>query len=315
MARKRSAISRRKKSSNGGGKKTLALIVVLVAVVAGYFLWQQSQQAPAPAPAKKKPVAPTQPHLPIPPRVAPQPQISSVSVPVERPQPVVVPQQKGAGKVAIIVDDMGASMQELQGLLSIKLPVTFSVIPSLAHARGVAEAAHRAGADVMVHMPMEPEGYPKQPMEKIGLLVAMENPEIEERVTGYFRNVPYAVGANNHMGSRFTQNKEKMEVVLKVLKEKGVFFVDSKTSPASVGYRTARQLGLICAERQVFLDNVQDERAISKQLAQAVAIARKRGEAIAICHPHPATIRALHAAMPAFAKSGISFVYISRLVN
>ena len=210
---------------------------------------------------------------------------------------------------------MGSSLKEVNALLAMKLPLTFSVIPSLAHAREVAEAAHGAGAEVMIHMPMEPEGYPRQPMEKIGLLVAMADPEIVQRVNGYFRAVPFAVGANNHMGSRFTQSAEKMEVVLKVLQEKGMFFVDSKTSPASVGYQRARALGLKCAARQVFLDNVQDEALIGKQLDQVAAIARKRGSAIAICHPHPATIRALQAMMPQLAKDGITFVHASALTN
>jgi uncharacterized protein len=162
---------------------------------------------------------------------------------------------------------------------------------------------------------MEPQGYPKQPMEKIGLLVSMEDGEIEKRVNGYFGFVPFAAGANNHMGSRFTENAEKMEVVLKVLKGKGMFFVDSRTSPASAGYRTAHALGLKCGARQVFLDNVQDEAAIGKQLAQAAAIARKKGSAIAICHPHPSTIRALKAMMPKLAREGITFVHASRIVK
>jgi hypothetical protein len=167
----------------------------------------------------------------------------------------------------------------------------------------------------MVHMPMEPEGYPRQPMEKIGLLVSMAEPDIVERVNGYFRAVPFAVGANNHMGSRFTQSAEKMDVVLKVLQGKGVFFVDSRTSPASVGYQRARALGLRCGTRQVFLDNVQDEALIGKQLAQLAAIARKKGSAIAICHPHPATIRALKALLPQLAKEGITFVHASALTS
>jgi polysaccharide deacetylase 2 family uncharacterized protein YibQ len=264
----------------------------------------------APAPRLRLP-----PHV-VPPHAAPtQQKLSSVSAPAVKPHPVTTPKPKGTGEVAIIIDDMGSSMQELRALLSIKLPLTFSVIPSLAHAKGVAEAAHGAGAEVMVHMPMEPDGYPKQRLEKIGVLLNMEDPEIVERVNGYFRSVPFAVGANNHMGSRFTQDADKMEVVLKVLKGKGVFFVDSKTSPASVGYRTARALGLRCGVRQVFLDNVQDEALIGKQLAQVAAIARKRGAAIAICHPHPATIRALKAMMPELARSGIVFVHASALTS
>ena len=257
------------------------------------------------------------PHLKLPPRPAAlQARISSAAPPVVAKPPAALPRHAvGPGSVAIIIDDMGASPRELKELLSIGLPLTFSVIPSLAHAREVAQAAHIAGAEVMVHMPMEPEGYPRQPMEKIGLLVSMANPEIVERVNGYFRAVPFAVGANNHMGSRFTQSAEKMDVVLGVLKEKGVFFVDSRTSPASVGYARAQALGLHCGTRQVFLDNVQDEALIGKQLAQVAAIARHKGSAIAICHPHPVTIRALKAMLPRLASEGITFVSASKNVK
>jgi len=313
LARKGKAVNRRKPSA-GGGKPLLALLLVAVLIAAAFFLLEHFRRSAPPAKVVTA-AAPATPHLRLPARPAVQPQLSSASAPAVKPHPVAAPRPKGPGQVAIIIDDMGTNLQELQALLSIKLPLTFSVIPSLAHAKGVAEAAHGAGAEVMVHMPMEPEGYPKQPMEKIGLLVAMENPEIAERVNGYFRSVPFAAGANNHMGSRFTQNAEKMGVVLKVLKGKGVFFVDSKTSPASVGYQTARALGLRCGARQVFLDNVQDEAAIGKQLAQVAAIARKKGAAIAICHPHPATIRALKARMPELARSGITFVSASDIVK
>lgn len=312
MAKKGKAVNRRKAPS-GGRKPVVALVVVIALIALGFFLLEHFRSSAPPA----KPAAPqATPHQKIPERQPVQGNVSTASVPQPVQPPVAAPQiPRGPGQLAIVIDDMGSSMAELQALLSIKLPITFSVIPSLAHAKGVSEGAHRAGAEVMVHMPMEPEGYPKQPMEKIGLLLNMDDQEIENRVNSYFRTVPFAVGANNHMGSRFTQNAEKMDVVLKVLKERDIFFVDSKTSPASVGYQRAHTLGLKSASRQVFLDNVQDVAAITRQLAQAAAVARKKGAAIAICHPHAATIRALQAAMPKYAESGITFVYASQLVN
>jgi uncharacterized protein len=317
LARKGKAVNRRKTSGGGGGRPLLALVLVAALIGLCFFLLERSRRAaPPPVPTA---VLPTE-RLKLPPRPAPQQgRLSSAATPAvtpaAKPRVALPSRAAGPGSVAIIIDDMGASLKESQALLSIELPLTFSVIPSLAHAKGVAEAAHQAGAEVMVHMPMEPEGYPRQPMEKIGLLVAMADTDIVERVNGYFRAVPYAVGANNHMGSRFTQSADKMEVVLKVLQGKGMFFVDSKTSPASAGYRIARSLGLRCGQRQVFLDNVQDEALIGKQLAQVAAIARAKGSAIAICHPHPATIRALKAMMPQLAKDGITFVHASALTS
>lgn len=313
MARKGRAVNRRK-TSPGGGRPLLTLLLIAALIAAAFFALEHFRSS-AP-PTKEVTGEQPKPQVRLPERVVPQQNMSSASLPAPKPhKAALLSHPKGPGRVAIIIDDMGSSMREVDAFLSIGLPLTFAVIPSLGRAKAVAEAAHGAGAEVMLHMPMEPEGYPKQRLESIGLLVGMENTEIAERVNGYFKSVPFATGANNHMGSRFTQQADKMEVVLRVLKGKGLFFVDSKTSPASVGYQTARALGLRCATRQVFLDNVQDEAAIGRQLAQLAAIARKHGSAIAICHPHPSTIRALKSAMPQLARSGITFVYASALTS
>jgi uncharacterized protein len=314
LARKGGKVNRRKKSSSGL-QQVVAVVLISAVIAAGFYLLGRNQEQEQPPTTKSRAHASATSRMPIPARPTTQDDFSSASMPPAKSKAAAPKGAQGGGKVAIIIDDMGASMQEVQSLLSIKLPVTFSVIPSLAHARGVAEAAHGAGAQVMVHMPMEPEGYPKQPMEKIGLLLSMSDSEITDRVNGYFTAVPFAVGANNHMGSRFTQDADKMETVLDVLKQRGVFFVDSRTTPASIGYEKAKIVGVKSATRQVFLDNVQDEAAIAKQLEQAAAIARKKGTALAIGHPHPATIRALKATMPQLAHNGITFVSASALTH
>lgn len=223
--------------------------------------------------------------------------------------------RQGQGIVAIIVDDMGNSMEEANSLLNINLPLTFSIIPGLPKAKAVATAAHGKGREVMVHIPMEPKEYEKKPFEKNGLLLRQSDEEIVRRLNDYFLTVPYAVGANNHMGSRFTEDRGKMGTVLGVLKGKGMFFIDSKTTPGSVGDKLAREMGVETAARSVFLDNVQDVAAIRKQLDQVADAARKHGSAIAICHPHRATIQALAVTMPELQKKGITFVYASEIVR
>lgn len=220
-----------------------------------------------------------------------------------------------AGTVAIIVDDMGNSTHEADALLSMDVPITFSLIPGFAKVRQVADAAHRKGEEVMVHMPMEPKGYQGKPFEKNGLLLAMSDEEIERRVKGYLSAIPYAVGANNHMGSRFTEDRPKMQAVLAVLRGKGLFFIDSKTSPASVGDKLAREMGIPCASRNVFLDNVQDVGAISVQIEKLADMAKKNGSAIGICHPHKTTLQALAATLPRLRAEGITFVHVSSLVR
>ena len=220
-----------------------------------------------------------------------------------------------AGTVAIIVDDMGSSLKEADELLSIGIPITFSIIPGLQKVKGVAEAAKASGRDVMIHIPMEPQGYPKQRLEANGLLVAYSAEELAERSEKLIDAVPDAVGANNHMGSRFTEIEEKMSPVLKVLKKHGLFFIDSRTSPLSKGFELSRKLGLKSATRNVFLDNEQDVAAIKKQLNVASGMARRKGGVIAICHPHPATIAALKEAVPELQKAGIRFVPARELVR
>lgn len=217
--------------------------------------------------------------------------------------------------VAIIIDDMGANMAEAESLLAMNIPVTFAVIPGLPHGREVASAAHAKGYDVMLHIPMEPKDYPLRRLEHDGLLLNLPDREIERRLNHYLDLVPHAAGANNHMGSRFTENEGKMRVVLAVLKGRDMFFVDSKTSSASVGERLAGAMGMKRGSRQVFLDNIQDFAAIKSQLEQLAAMARKRGRAIGICHPHPATIRTLAAVLPVLQGEGITFVKASELVH
>lgn len=225
------------------------------------------------------------------------------------------PRPSGPGSLAIIIDDMGKGTHEARSLMDIGVPVTFAIIPGLPKVRQVAQEAQRRGIETMIHLPMEPKGYPERRLEENGLLLSLGNDEIAARMNGYFREVPQAVGANNHMGSAFTESRDKMGVVLGALKAKGMFFVDSKTSAISVGESMARELGVRSASRAVFLDNIQDVGYITKQIRQAAAIARKRGSAIAICHPHPATIQALAAELPRLRDEGITFVPASSLVR
>jgi polysaccharide deacetylase 2 family uncharacterized protein YibQ len=199
--------------------------------------------------------------------------------------------------------------------MAIDVPLTFSVIPGLGKGKEVAEAAHRRNYQVMLHMPMEPKDYPRRRLEKNGLLLSESDEEIKRQVNEYFRAVPYAVGANNHMGSRFTEDAGKMQAVLGVLKGKGVFFIDSVTTPESAGSGVADRLGVRNARRNVFLDNSQDVAAIRTQIEQLAKLAVKRGSAIGICHPHPATIQALAAELPELRKQGVRFVSASELVR
>ncbi len=318
----------------GGGRNPLvSLLLIAILIVLAFFLLEKLKkpepEKPVPVPSQARPekpqVKPEKPHVnheryttavklaphakpPAKPTVEP-PVGPTVELP-EKPVPQIL-----SGTVAIIIDDMGNSVREVDQLTAIGVPLTFSVIPGLGKSTEVAEFAHDHSYQVMIHMPMEPRDYPKRRLEKNGLLVSESDGEIEKQVEDYMREVPYAVGANNHMGSRFTEDQQKMQDVLQILKQKNMFFIDSMTTPKSVGARVAREMGVKTACRNVFLDNVQDVEAIRKQLREVTRVAAKRGSAIAICHPHKATIEALSAELPVLKKEGIRFVSVSNLVR
>ncbi len=316
MAKKSGKLSN-KRSQPGGGKRPLVVLLVIALLIVAVFFGLEWLRRSLPPPVEKVPATVERRQIPPRPEHKEYEQRPYTAVPAPLPH---VPKQarprpSGPGSVAIIIDDMGTSVQEARELLAIGLPITFSVIPGLAKDRAVSELVHKQGGRVMLHIPMEPQGYPQQRLEKNGLLLSQSQGEIAERVRGYLQAVPHVVGANNHMGSRFTEDNEKMGVVLSILKERGLFFIDSRTSPKSVGLQLARQLGMEAGTRNVFLDNVQEVGAIKVQLEEAVRIARRKGGAIAIGHPHPATIRALRELMPELKETGISFVYASELVR
>lgn len=315
MAKGRGKTFRNRKKTTS--KRPLALLLVIGIVIALAFFLLEWVRKSSPTQVPERPAQEERQKMPS--RVTePTAVLEDYSAAVT-PSPEVKPSRKKRatepGTVAIIVDDMGNSMQEANVLLAIDVPITISIIPGLAKGEEVAALAHQQGREVMLHIPMEPKGYQNKPFEKNGLLLAMSDGEIEKRLGGYLQAVPFATGANNHMGSRFTEDRPKMRTVLNVLKGRGLFFVDSKTSPASVGDKLAREMGIETATRNVFLDNVQDVAAINAQLEQLAAVARKRGSAIGICHPHKATLQALAVTLPALKRDGINFVYASQLVH
>lgn len=313
--RRKTAKNRRRKKANS--RPLVAALVVALLLICGVLYFLEKRMSPTPVQPAGKPGAAEKRKMP--PRMAEQPAVMGEYSAAVLPLPEAVPPKKSRkirhGTVAIIVDDMGSSMHEAHALLAIDVPITFSLIPGLARVREVAEAAHRKGGEVMVHIPMEPKGYQQKPFEKNGLLLALSDGEIEKKMAGYLGAVPYATGANNHMGSKFTEDRPKMQTVLGILKGKGMFFIDSKTSPVSVADRLAREMGIPVASRNVFLDNEQDVAAITVQIEKLAAMARRTGSAIGICHPHKTTLQALAATLPALKREGINFVYASALVR
>ncbi len=243
-------------------------------------------------------------------------------VPVQAPVPpaaaTIKPSKKGKGvRVAIVIDDIGNDLPIARELLNLPVPITLSIFPLAPYSKEIAREALLKKHVILMHLPMEPEGYPgkgKDPGPG-ALYVKMRPDEIRKQLLADLELIPQVCGINNHMGSRFTCDAEGMKTVMEVLKEKGKIFLDSRTIAASVGYKIARQAGVPTAKRDVFLDNVRDVKRIREQLDRLIAIAKKRGTAIGIGHPHRATYLALKKAIPEYLKDGVKFVYITALVH
>ena len=315
--------TRNPKKPGGSRYAALALVAVILLAVGAYLLIRPTGKVPSSLPPTVQQPPPSQPK-PRPPAAQNYSASNKVQPPLRQyPEPALLPEETPSGpepagrsgRLAIIIDDMGSSLQEARSLAGIGVPLTFSIIPGLHSYREVAAFAAANGIETMIHIPMQPKGWPGQRLEANGLLVSMDDAAVSERLEGFMRTLPKAVGANNHMGSEFTEHEDRMRVVLNTLKGKGLFFVDSVTSPRSVGMRLARELDMKTGRRGVFLDNEQDGAYIRGQLDQALRLAKKTGGVIAICHPHPATIRTLEAALPGLAKQGITLVPASELVR
>ena len=195
--------------------------------------------------------------------------------------------------MAIIIDDLGDSPVFARKLTSLKLALTFSVIPYTRRTQEVLAIAHEAGLETILHQPMEPVKYPQHDPGRGALFVSMDAARIQNTLQENFADVPGVAGMNNHMGSRFTQDEARMELVLAELKRRGLFIIDSLTHPRSQVARAAARVGVPCLMRDVFLDNVRTQQAVLGQLHKTEAIARRKGRAIAIGHPKEATFQAL----------------------
>ena len=229
--------------------------------------------------------------------------------------PPAQPPAHAHAKIAIIIDDIGNDLAPLNELLAIDVTLTFSVLPDLPHSRDAVDRLTRAGAPIMLHMPMEPVDFANQSPGPGALLLGMNADQIQRRMEDALERVPGARGFNNHMGSAFTTDAAGMEVVLTVAKEHGLFFIDSKTTGGSVGLSLAKKLGVPAAERQVFLDHTPDPEIIRTQLKELARKAAKNGIAVGIGHPYPETIAVLKAELPALAAKGYEFVPVEEAVK
>ncbi len=234
------------------------------------------------------------------------PQVAALPEPT---MPYAVPR----GRVGIVIDDLGWTQGIVEQLRYIDPAINLAILPFAPYAKETAEDAHEAGMEVLVHIPMEPH---EQAEAEDGMLRSSMSPaEVSSHLRQMVEAVPYAVGANNHMGSKLTEDAAAMAVVVSGLQQAGFFFLDSCTSPNSIAYKMARTLDMPAARRDVFLDTDLSLDAIVSQMMQLGEIAKREGFAIGIGHPNPVTLEALRRCVPRLRQEGLEIVPVSRLVQ
>jgi len=196
-------------------------------------------------------------------------------------------------KVAIIIDDMGYDRALTGRFINLGIPLTFSILPHSPRGREVARTARQKGIEIMLHLPMEPDEYPTVNPGDGVLLTSMGPDELIARMETDLKDIPHVAGVNNHMGSKMTADSARMYQIFSVLKKRGLFFVDSRTTPGSQCRPAARLLQVPFTERDVFLDNDPNIAAIEVQIDRLIAVARRNGKAVAIGHAHSSTCTAL----------------------
>ncbi len=220
---------------------------------------------------------------------------------------------KGA-RLAIILDDLGNDRAAADAVFALPYPLSISVLPDHPHSAEIAEEATRRGYQVMLHLPMQ--SLAQERPEPLELRPGLPPGEVASLVALMLDSVPYAAGVNNHQGSQATADPALMSELMPVLRERNLFYVDSRTTAATVAHDTAQRLGVRTAYRNVpFLDDVAEVAAVRAQLQIAIRGARAKGAAIAIGHPHPATLQALAEVLPHLEARGVQLVFASELVR
>ena len=216
-------------------------------------------------------------------------------------------------QLAIVIDDLGNDRAQADSLFKIAYPLTISVLPHEANSGEIAEEAHRRGYQVMLHLPIASNAGDRD--EAIELYPGMASAEVENTFAGMLDTVPYAAGVNNHEGSLGTADQKLMDELMPLLHQRNLFFIDSRTTVATVAETAAHAAGVAAARRNVFLDDEQAVPAIRKQFVLAIRDAREKGSALAIGHPHPETLEVLNEMLPEAERQGVRLVFASDLAR
>lgn len=297
------------------------LVLAAIAALLIVFIYWREHAAPAKKPLRKAVPSKAAPAVKAPktkkrPSAQPVPAVArAVSAPSVPSAPAVKISKKRAGPiVAIVVDDFGYTMNNVDGFFDIDEPLTLSVLPHERYTKEVVSQARSRGYEVILHLPLESWRNDVKE-EAVTIRSGMSEAEIGAKLKKELADVYGVHGVSNHMGSKATEDKKVMSDVMRYLKKDGLYYFDSLTSPRSVCKDAAAELGVRYARRDRFLDNDSKPEAIEKQLDDLKKLAFARGRAIAVCHDRKNTVAALAKKMPEMAAEGIEFVYLSEMLE
>jgi len=300
------------------GLSFLALLVLAMVLLADFFLAPGPPTRPAPERTAKPAAPPTKPppqtaavapkYEVFPPDEAPPPPEARPKAPEKKPPASDRP------KVAIIIDDLGYDHRIAAKFVSLEVPLTFAILPHSPFQKKIADMAHASGIQTMLHLPMEPNKYPSVNPGPGTLLSTMTPDELIAQLEKNLDAVPYIKGVNNHMGSKLTTASDQIHQVFSVLKKRGLYFVDSRTTGETVCRPSAELFQLPFAQRDVFIDHFQKPDFIRKQLEELVLIAHRNGQAVGIAHPHKVTYRILKELLPEI-REKVEVVPASEIVS
>lgn len=211
--------------------------------------------------------------------------------------------------VALIIDDIGFDMRIVEELAGIPAPIAFAILPYTPHAAEAARFLHTAGKEILLHLPMEPRSYPEELPGPGALMIGMDAKQIRRQLQEDLAAVPYLSGVNNHMGSRFMEDEARLTIVMEELEKRGLYFVDSRTTPDSRAREAANRTGVRFAARGLFIDHLPGYEAALENLTSPSRRGGKPGKPVLmIGHPRPETLRALRDALPRWQTEGVRLV-------
>ena len=219
-----------------------------------------------------------------------------------------------AGRVAIIIDDLGHQLRAGRRAISLPGDVAFAFLPGTPQAASLARRAFRDGKDVLLHLPLQAASESNSP-DPVGITLDMSRTEVGAVFEEALRSVPHVIGVNSHRGSLLTQHPGHMQWLMEEIRARdGLFFVDSFTTHKSVALQIAAETNVNAIKRDVFLDPDRSPETVAREFERMKALALKRGAVVAIGHPHEATLALLEKEIPLLAEQGIELVRISDLI-